>query len=70
MSVCIFCLTHESRNIAWCSYGMKHEYPEPEKPKKQAAKVDRNLCIKCGLHTKNPASLASGCAHEYPPKEE
>lgn len=67
MSVCIFCLAHSSRNAAWCSYGMKHEYPEPEKPK-QVAKVDLNLCTKCGLHVKNPASKASACAHEYPPK--
>jgi len=68
VSVCIFCLTHSSRDIAWCSYGMKHEYPELEKPK-QVAKLDRGLCTKCGLHAKNPASQKNGCDHEYPKEE-
>jgi hypothetical protein len=61
--VCVFCLTHEMRGAA-CTYLMPHEYPA--RPKATAApRVDRQLCVKCGLHPKNPAGAASACAHEY-----
>jgi hypothetical protein len=78
MSTCVFCLKHRGDPTPWvadnpgdgCTYGMKHEFPEPEKPKQQAPKRDASLCTKCGLHAKNPASQKNGCEHEYPAKEE
>jgi hypothetical protein len=32
----------------------------------QQKKVDKRLCVKCGLHQKNPLAATSGCTHEYP----
>lgn len=82
MSVCIFCLRHESRNVVGqCTYGMHHEYPQVRPAKGPKLTGDptklstnpvivtagkRGLCTKCGLHPKNPASSTNGCAHEYP----
>jgi hypothetical protein len=76
-SLCIHCLKHEGNKTPWCpdnpghgcTYGLGHEYAssktsETAKPK-QIAKRDKQLCTKCGLHAKNPASASSGCAHEY-----
>lgn len=72
--LCIHCLKHESNKTPWCpenpghgcTYGFAHEYPSSESAKpKQIAKKDTKLCTKCGLHAKNPASVSSGCAHEY-----
>lgn len=72
--VCIHCLRHRSDAMPWvkdnpgagCTYGFAHEYPAAEKLKPQPKKIDKNICIKCSLHAKNPASAASDCAHEYP----
>jgi len=72
--VCIHCLKHRSDSSPWvknnpgagCTYGLAHEYPAPDRPKPQPKKIDKNLCIKCGLHAKNPASASGSCAHEYP----
>ncbi len=74
MNLCIYCMKHEGDQTPWvkdnpgngCTYGLGHEYPEPVKPKQQAKKVDKQLCTKCGLHQRNPASATNGCAHEYP----
>lgn len=63
---CIFCRRHKSDAAESCTYGGKHEFgvearaeaPQPKKP-------DPKLCVKCGLHPKNPASATNGCAHEY-----
>ena len=75
MNLCIYCLRHDSDKRPWCpdnpgngcTYGLGHEYPEAEKPKQQTPKkVDKQLCTKCGLHVRNPASATNGCAHEYP----
>jgi hypothetical protein len=73
--ICLFCLKHEGDATPWCkdnpgrgcTYGLDHEFPEPLEPKKQEPKKDKKLCIKCGLHPKNPASATNGCAHEYEP---
>lgn len=74
--LCIFCLRVEGDPTPWvaanpgegCQYGLHHEYePGAEaKPKQPPRKVDKNICTKCNLHAKNPASTASDCAHEYP----
>lgn len=65
MSVCIFCLTHESRVKEQCLYGMHHEYEVEKKPAQPVKKSSKALCTKCGLHPKNPASASNGCSHEY-----
>ncbi len=74
--LCIYCFKHQGDKTPWCpdnpgngcTYGLGHEYPvtEAEKPKQPPRKTDKNLCAKCGLHIKNPASASSDCAHEYP----
>jgi hypothetical protein len=74
--VCIFCFKSPSNPTPWCptnpgngcTYGLGHEYPlnESEKPKQPPKKPDKQLCLKCGLHAKNPASATNGCSHEYP----
>jgi hypothetical protein len=74
MSLCIHCMKNEGDLTPWCkdnpglgcTYGLGHEYLEPIKPKQQAKKADKQLCTKCGLHLRNPASATNGCAHEYP----
>ena len=64
MNVCIFCLFHRDRDLPTCTYGMRHEYPE-QPTVKQAPKKDRQLCLRCGLHPRNPAYAASGCEHKH-----
>ncbi len=64
-----------------CTYGLAHEYPcavcrnlfckvhvpgQEDKPKQPARKADKQLCTKCGVHVRNPASATNGCVHEYP----
>ncbi len=74
---CIFCLKSPSNATPFCpdnpgegcTYGMRHDYGagEVEKAKLQPKKApDKQLCVKCGLHAKNPASTGNGCTHEYP----
>jgi len=74
--ICIFCLRHESDPRPWCpenpglgcTYALAHEYEpgEEAKPKQPERRLDKELCVRCGLHPKNPASATNGCAHEYP----
>jgi len=74
--ICIFCMKHESDTTPWCpdnpgegcTYGCGHEYPpgEAEKPKQPPKKPDKNRCVKCDLHRKNPAAATNGCTHEFP----
>lgn len=81
MRFCVFCHRAEGDAVPWCTenpgngcqYGLHHDYGDgltptvaTVAPVKQAKKVDKNVCTKCGLHAKNPASAASDCAHEYP----
>jgi hypothetical protein len=76
MALCLYCLKSEGDQSPWCpnnpgagcQYGLGHEYPPSEdtKPKQPVRKVDKQLCTKCGLHIRNPASATNGCAHEYP----
>lgn len=76
MQLCIFCLKDQANPIPWCpdnpgngcTYGLGHEFPlgEEAKPKQSGKKPDKQLCTKCGLHAKNPASATNGCVHEYP----
>jgi hypothetical protein len=76
MSLCVFCGRDESDTRPWCpdnpgkgcTYGLGHDYGlgEGVKPKQAEKKVDKQLCAKCGLHVRNPASATNGCVHEYP----
>lgn len=63
--VCVFCLRCEPESPA-CTYGLGHEFP-PTEPVKQAPRRDPKLCARCGMHPRNPAYAASGCAHEHAP---
>ena len=62
-----------------CMYGLDHEYPcavcgnllckihiPGAAVVAQQKKIDKQICIKCNLHLRNPASKTSECAHEYP----
>jgi hypothetical protein len=79
--ICIFCNKAPGDPTPWCTdnpgegctYGMHHEFPGSEfdpkvkKPAKQPVKkADKQVCVKCNLHAKNPASASNGCVHEYP----
>lgn len=74
--ICIFCFQGPSNPKAWCTenpghgctYGLHHEWPEaiPAEKPKQVKKADKQVCSKCSLHAKNPASASSECQHEYP----
>lgn len=59
---CIFCLFHKDHVAQVCTYGMYHEFPQVILEKK-TVKIDRKICIKCGLHPKNPKAV--GCDHEF-----
>lgn len=76
--ICPFCFQGPSNPKPWCpdnpghgcTYGLHHEFPEAdkvaeEKPK-AIKKADKQVCIKCNVHAKNPASATNGCQHEYP----
>ena len=70
LDVCIFCLRCRGNlvGVETCSYGLRHEFPEPVQSTVEIPKrVDKQLCVKCGVHRKNPKSATSGCDHEYPP---
>lgn len=73
--LCIFCMRPDGcppyctdNPGKGCTYGLGHEFPDGEetKPKQQPKKIDKNVCTKCGLHARNPASVTNGCAHDYP----
>ena len=74
--LCIYCFKGESNKTpycpenpgALCQYGLGHEYPitKDDKPKQPVKRADKNVCAKCGLHARNPASATNGCPHEYP----
>jgi hypothetical protein len=51
-----------------CSYGLRHDYDsvEPKEKLKPVAKVDKQRCLLCDLHRRNPASATSECKHTYP----
>jgi len=49
-----------------CTYGLGHEMPAaPKSAPTSGPKRDPKLCVKCGLHPRNPASSSSGCEHVY-----
>lgn len=72
--ICIFCLRAPG-SPPWCTanpgrgctYGFACEYPLEETAQKPAPTHvrDAKLCVKCGLHPKNPMSATNGCVHEY-----
>jgi hypothetical protein len=66
-NLCTFCLcSREDGSKTTCSYGMHHEFAEVPKASGKTNKKDSKLCVKCGLHPKNPASLTNGCDHDWP----
>ncbi len=75
--LCIQCRRPESDPTPWvldnpgkgCLYGLEHLYEEDLAPKAkqpQVKKPSKSLCIKCGLHPKNPLAQTNGCEHEFP----
>lgn len=66
-AVCTFCFVHRDRvQPKTCTYGMHHEYSEDaivKTPPKQEVKKSKSLCVKCGLHPKNPKAI--GCEHVF-----
>lgn len=66
MALCIFCLRRREDAGETCTYGLGHEFPAEEKKAQPPKKADKQICSKCALHAKNPASQANGCQHEYP----
>jgi hypothetical protein len=72
-ALCTFCLKAKGDPTPWCkgnpglgcTYGWAHEFLEPEVRAAPPPRVDKKLCTRCGLHPKNPAYAASGCAHEH-----
>lgn len=79
--ICTFCLKDPNDSTPWCkdnpgegcSYGLRHEFegsefdPKIKKPTKQSVKkADKQVCVKCNVHARNPMSQSNGCAHEYP----
>ena len=75
--ICIFCLQSPNNHKPWCkenpgrgcTYGFACEYEgEETKPKSPPPqpKINKQMCVKCGLHQKNPLSSTNGCTHQYP----
>lgn len=74
---CIFCRCHTSDaekqamreavpvNKTTCTYGALHSFHLDEKPKEQKKVVDKQLCLVCGKHPKNPAYATNGCQHKH-----
>jgi len=48
-----------------CTHGCAHEFPVLAKPEPPPMKRDPKLCVRCGLHPRNPAAANNGCAHEF-----
>jgi hypothetical protein len=75
--ICIFCLRHDSRTEPFCpdnpgrgcTYGFaceRVESKEEKAVKQPAKKIDKQVCLVCGTHSRNPTSLTNGCTHQYP----
>jgi len=72
---CIFCLQYQGIAQPFCkdnpgkgcTYGFHHSFDEPTVApiQKQTKKVDKQVCLKCNMHIKNPNSNTNGCAHVY-----
>jgi hypothetical protein len=58
---CIYCHANEDVE-GTCTYGQPHEYATLEK---SMIPVE-DLCIRCGLHPRNPAAAINGCNHRMP----
>jgi hypothetical protein len=69
IDVCVFCRCHR-QDVAGqpcASFQAAHEFrAAPPAPPVQTKRLDLNLCTKCKLHKKNPASATSDCQHTYP----
>lgn len=69
LDCCVFCLRCRG-NIAepearTCTYGMGHEFPQAAPQRQPERPRDASLCVRCGLHPRNPASATNGCEHSY-----
>lgn len=61
-------LSDEQRidNGILCSFGCAHEFLVSATQPKQVHKTNNNdVCRRCGLHKRNPASNTNGCQHTY-----
>jgi hypothetical protein len=77
-NICIFCFQGPNNPKPWCTnnpghgctYGFHHEFPEDvvvmADKTRPVKKLDKQVCIKCNVHAKNPTSASNGCQHEYP----
>lgn len=72
MNACIFCFRLPGappwvldRPGLGCTYALSHEYPAALTKAPAPKARDAALCVRCGLHPKNPASMANGCDHQY-----
>ena len=64
---CVFCFKHREDAAPACSYGLGHEFPKGEEARvRQEKRPDAKLCVRCGLHPRNPLSSTNGCEHAYP----
>ena len=73
--ICTYCLQHSERKISYfktstgCSYDLHHSYDEeslrPKPQPVQVVKLKKDLCVKCGIHPRNPIFLTNGCVHEF-----
>lgn len=81
MDICIFCFQGKDNPKPFChtnpgngcTFGFYHDFGDGEfgKPtsgavKQPVKKIDKQVCVKCNLHIKKPASATNGCEHEYP----
>jgi len=77
MSICIFCFGRPPPGLE-CTYGLHHEFPKEKLPvisvggTKESGwgtgptkKPDAKLCVKCGIHPKNPLFASNGCEHLF-----
>jgi hypothetical protein len=72
MSVCIQCFRHEEDVVgADCLYGLDHLFAKTKEMEKfiPSRKRDAKLCLKCGLHPKNPTAAVNNCQHEFRSEE-
>lgn len=68
VGMCIFCREHrrDVEGKPCASYLASHEFRSAPPAPTQSKRLDLNLCTKCKLHKKNPASATSDCKHTYP----
>ena len=68
VGVCLFCREQRAdvEGKPCASFQGSHEFRGAPPAPVQSKRLDLNLCTKCKLHKKNPASATSDCEHLYP----